>query len=87
MMRLAEDLGRERAHDLVYAAVREARENGEPLEAVLQRAAGDAGAALVAIPPDAYVGAPDLVCNVALGVWDRADAAPLPSVLEPHSEL
>jgi 3-carboxy-cis,cis-muconate cycloisomerase len=87
MMRLAEDLGRERAHDLVYAAVREARENGEPLEAVLQRAAGNASAAFIAIPPDAYLGAPDLVCDVALGDWNRADAAPLPSLLQPLSEL
>jgi 3-carboxy-cis,cis-muconate cycloisomerase len=87
MMRLAEDLGRERAHDLVYAAVREARENGEPLEAVLQRAAGTASAPLIPIPPEAYVGAPDLVCDVALDVWNRADVTPLLSVLQPLSEL
>lgn len=74
MMRLADALGRERAHDLVYAAVREAREQGEPLEAVLKRLVD--GRELHPIAPDAYLGAPDLPCDSALRAWTSAKAAP-----------
>lgn len=89
MMRLAEELGREHAHDLVYAAVREARENGEALEVVLQRYAGNAPTATVnPIPPEEYLGTPDLVCDAALRAWGRADETPtFSSVLQPISEL
>ncbi len=79
MMRLAETLGRERAHDLVYDAVREARDRGETLETVLDRiATASERAAIVEIPPDEYVGAPDVACDAALRDWrapvtDRRD--------------
>jgi 3-carboxy-cis,cis-muconate cycloisomerase len=84
MMRLADALGRERAHDLVYAAVREARDSDEPLEAVLTRNATAAEReAIVPIAPEAYVGAPDLACDAALREWglrrdQRRGTPPLP---------
>jgi 3-carboxy-cis,cis-muconate cycloisomerase len=75
MMRLADALGRERAHDLVYAAVREARDRDEPLEAVLTRhATTGEREAIIPIPPEAYVGVPDLACDAALGEWGSAAA-------------
>jgi 3-carboxy-cis,cis-muconate cycloisomerase len=75
MMRLAGVLGRERAHDLVYAAVREARDLAEPLEAVLARTASALdGGALLHIAPEEYTGNPDLVCDAALRAWsDNTD--------------
>ncbi|HLI60916.1 MAG TPA: adenylosuccinate lyase family protein [Solirubrobacteraceae bacterium] len=83
MMRLAGTLGRERAHDLVYEAVREARTSGEPLEDVLLRNATEAErVAIQPIPPEDYVGMPDLACDSALRDWAAADgavpAAPIP---------
>jgi 3-carboxy-cis,cis-muconate cycloisomerase len=88
MMRLADMLGRERAHDLVYAAVREAREREEPLEVVLERrAAASERHALIPIPPESYVGAPDVACDVALREWGELDsAATLLTVPEPKLE-
>jgi hypothetical protein len=89
MMRLAGSLGREPAHDLVYAAVCEARETSEPFETVLQRNLGSANNGTInPIPTTTYLGVPDLVCDTALRAWSRADEAPvLSSVLQPLSEL
>jgi 3-carboxy-cis,cis-muconate cycloisomerase len=85
MMHLADALGRERAHDLVYAAVRQARGSGESLEAVLRRMAD--GVDVVSIPPDAYVGAPDLACDAALAAWKHPDVGPAADiVLTPITE-
>jgi 3-carboxy-cis,cis-muconate cycloisomerase len=72
MMRLASELGRERAHDLVYAAVRKARELDESLESVLARTASavDGAASLLPIAPQDYTGNPDLVCDAALLAWN-----------------
>jgi len=75
MMRLAGPLGRERAHDLVYDAVREARDRGDSLEAVLERnATAGERSAIVPIAPDDYVGTPDLACDAALADWNAAAA-------------
>lgn len=85
MMHLAGALGRERAHDLVYAAVREAREHGEPLEVVLKRLVD--GRELIPIAPDAYLGAPDLTCDAALRAWTDGNVAPdLSPIPAPVSE-
>lgn len=65
MMRLADELGRERAHDLVYDAVRDARRDGRSLEESL--AARDAG--FEPIAPGEYVGDPDVACDAALRAW------------------
>jgi 3-carboxy-cis,cis-muconate cycloisomerase len=89
MMRLADVLGRERAHDLVYAAVREARDLGEPLETVLKRNATDSERSMVVpIPPEAYVGMPDLACDAALREWGAADPAGRPDAMpDPGPDL
>jgi 3-carboxy-cis,cis-muconate cycloisomerase len=83
MMRLAGTLGRERAHDLVYDAVREARGSGEPLEDVLLRNATEAErAAIEPILPEDYVGMPDIACEAALSDWAALDGA-VPAPLTP----
>jgi 3-carboxy-cis,cis-muconate cycloisomerase len=69
MMRLAEELGRERAHDLVYDAVREARRDGRSLEEGL--AAATEGH-FEPIAPGDYVGNPDVACDAALRAWRLA---------------
>lgn len=74
MMRLAPEVGRERAHDAVYDAVREARSSGETLEDVLARMGlAENGGARIA--PEDYVGQPDRVCDAALEAWHAADRA------------
>lgn len=67
MMRLAPVLGRERAHDVVYAAVREARASGDSLEAVLARSQDAANGG--PLEPEDYVGRPELACRAALDAW------------------
>jgi 3-carboxy-cis,cis-muconate cycloisomerase len=73
MMRLADELGRERAHDLVYDAVREARGGGRTLEESL--AAATEGS-FEPIAPGDYVGEPDVACDAALRAW-RQEPRPL----------
>lgn len=73
MMRLAGTLGRERAHDLVYAAAQTARREQVPLEEALRREAGAwleaAAGGELPIRPETYVGDPDAVCDEALRRW------------------
>lgn len=72
MMQLAPRLGREAAHDAVYAAVREARARDETLEAAMRRLGlVDDDDRLP--PPEDYVGQPDLVCDAALASWRRVE--------------
>jgi 3-carboxy-cis,cis-muconate cycloisomerase len=66
MMRLAPELGRERAHDFVYDAVRDARRAGRSLEESLA-AATDGH--FEPIAPGDYVGDPDVACDAALRAW------------------
>lgn len=66
MMRLAPELGRERAHDLVYAAAKRARGNGTSLEEALGGARSDGGESL---RPDDYLGAAEAICDEALQTW------------------
>lgn len=73
MMRLAPQLGRERAHDVVYRAVRRCRDEGEPLLAAVRAELGEDGAAtgalLEALPPESYVGRPHDTVTAALALW------------------
>lgn len=72
MMQLAPTLGRERAHDAVYEAVREARSEAETLEAAM----GRLGLIDEGDPPLAfedYVGQPDVACDAALAMWRSAE--------------
>lgn len=69
MMRLAPHLGRERAHDVVYAAAARARAEGRPLDEVI-RAAAEAGH-LLPDPVEAkdYLGEVQAICDRALAAW------------------
>ncbi|MBF8193887.1 3-carboxy-cis,cis-muconate cycloisomerase [Nonomuraea sp. K274] len=76
MMRLAPALGRERAHDLVYEAAREARENGRLLADALREVAGPgelAGLGALPIPPESYIGDAEAICAAALDAWRTID--------------
>jgi len=71
MMRLAPFLGREQAHDLVYAAVRRCRGSGERLAEVLgELIPADAAAGIGGeLAPESYVGQPEDAVNAALAMW------------------
>ncbi|MDW5596241.1 adenylosuccinate lyase family protein [Conexibacter stalactiti] len=74
MIAMAPQVGRERAHDLVYAAAQQSAAEDRPLAAVLAEHVSAAGldAALAApIAPADYVGDPDAVCDAALAAWQR----------------
>lgn len=76
MMRLAPELGRERAHDVVYAAVREARASGRSLAEALRSAAPDAVAVLGPrgrLRAEDYLGDAAIMCDAAVTRW-RAHA-------------
>jgi 3-carboxy-cis,cis-muconate cycloisomerase len=73
MIALAPDLGRESAHDLVYAAVGEVRNSGASLaEAVAARLAEDGTASPLpagGIAPQDYVGEAEAMCTAAIASW------------------
>lgn len=79
MMRLADTLGRERAHDLVYEAARVARAEGRALDTTLREVASPGELAglngSVLIPPQAYVGDPRRTCAAALKAWRTMERA------------
>lgn len=75
MIAMAPELGRERAHDLVYAAAQQSAAESRALGEVLAEhvAAAQLDPALAApIAPAQYVGDPDAVCDAALEAWSRA---------------
>lgn len=77
MIALAPALGRERAHDVVYAAARDVRAEGLPLvEAVRRRLAADGAEATLeaAIDPADYVGDAVRMCASALDLWAASTA-------------
>jgi 3-carboxy-cis,cis-muconate cycloisomerase len=80
MMRLAEDLGRDRAHDLVYDAVQAAHRTGQTLGAALTALGHERDCPelieLQPIPPEQYVGDPGAVCAAALAHWRARVQAP-----------
>jgi 3-carboxy-cis,cis-muconate cycloisomerase len=70
MMRLADRLGRERAHDLVYEAVGHCRATGEPLFTALRHALpAEVAATIEELPPESYLGRPHETVNAALALW------------------
>jgi 3-carboxy-cis,cis-muconate cycloisomerase len=73
MIRLAQVLGREQAHDVVYAAVAESRRLGQPLErtlpAVLDARAERQPAAGLASAADDYLGLATQTCDAAVTAW------------------
>ena len=73
MITLAPELGRENAHDLVYAAVGEVRETGVPLaDAVTSRLAAQGAAATLpagGIRPEDYLGEAEAMCAAAVATW------------------
>jgi 3-carboxy-cis,cis-muconate cycloisomerase len=78
MMRLAPAMGRERAHDLVYAAALHARSSGEDLVRVCARdLPEDLRAAIGPLSLDAgdYVGEAGEIAAAALARWAAAQAA------------
>lgn len=72
MIALAPDLGREKAHDVVYAAVLEARRTATPLAELMTQRLGDAGA----LDPTDYLGDYDAIVNSALADWTERASAP-----------
>lgn len=75
MMQLARTLGREQAHDAVYEAVREARALGESLERAMERR-GFYEKGAPPLPPEEYIGEPDVACDAALAAWRSVEHPP-----------
>lgn len=74
MIRLAPVLGRERAHDLVYAAVRSARSSGRSLDREIAEGTPEAVGALgedLPLSPDHYLGESRDICEAALARWQE----------------
>ncbi|TDD64956.1 3-carboxy-cis,cis-muconate cycloisomerase [Jiangella aurantiaca] len=69
MMRLAPHLGREKAHDTVYAAAGRARADGTTLDAVLRDTAEVVALLPDGIDPGDYVGQAESICDRALETW------------------
>jgi 3-carboxy-cis,cis-muconate cycloisomerase len=67
MMRLAATIGRESAHDLLYAAAQQARATARSLADVLAESAS--GAPAPGLDPRAYLGEAGAVCDAALSQW------------------
>jgi 3-carboxy-cis,cis-muconate cycloisomerase len=79
MMRLAPAIGRERAHDLVYRAVTEARRTALPLTQTLARLAAREGIELAAATadtaPESYLGEAQAICAASVASWRAAHSA------------
>ena len=91
MITLAEQLGRDRAHELLYQAVRDSRTNNEPLirtleDAVTPEVWANLGPALPTA--EAYLGSVSQVCAAALTGWrsPAKDNRPKPDVVTPKIE-
>jgi 3-carboxy-cis,cis-muconate cycloisomerase len=75
MMRLAGQLGRENAHDVVYAAVQQCRATGEPLSTALRGALPSHIAAdIEQLRPESYLGRPQETVDAALALWHTPQA-------------
>ncbi|PSL08230.1 3-carboxy-cis,cis-muconate cycloisomerase [Haloactinopolyspora alba] len=75
MMRLAPHVGRERAHDIVYAAAAQARAENVTLDDVIDRSGGTADAGPGRLDPREYVGEAESICDRALEAWhDECEA-------------
>jgi 3-carboxy-cis,cis-muconate cycloisomerase len=73
MIALAPALGRENAHDLVYAAARRVRAQNGTLSATVRAMAAERGVDLAApaISPSDYLGEVESICDSALRAWEK----------------
>jgi 3-carboxy-cis,cis-muconate cycloisomerase len=86
MMSLAREVGRNRAHDLVYEATGLARKRGVPIQEALAEVVGP-DIAVASIAPADYLGGSELACRAAVAAWAEATARPATGgVAEPNSE-
>jgi 3-carboxy-cis,cis-muconate cycloisomerase len=72
MIALAAELGREKAHELLYRAVRDSRDTGEPLLATLRSSVSEEtwGRLAPTLPqPADYVGSAEMICASVLNQW------------------
>jgi 3-carboxy-cis,cis-muconate cycloisomerase len=70
MMSLAREVGRNRAHDLVYKATGLARERGIPVQEALAEVVGP-DLRVAPIAPAEYLGDADRTCRAAIVAWER----------------
>ena len=80
MIQLAETLGREDAHDLVYEAATRARLDGRVLADALREVATEKGQAELLPEPlvtaDDYLGEATAICTTAVTAWQSTPAVP-----------
>ncbi|MBM2621801.1 hypothetical protein JIG36_40485 [Actinoplanes sp. LDG1-06] len=72
MIALAASLGRDKAHELVYGAVRDSRSEGSSLRDAVRAKVGDVTWSTIAetLPePSSYVGSARKICDAALTEW------------------
>lgn len=82
MITLAPIIGREDAHELVYEAVRRARESGSTLfETMKEMASPNTRSVLHEIQPGAYLGDSEFAISVALKNWENSENF-LPRIVE-----
>ncbi len=75
MMRLAESIGREEAHELVYRSVRDSRRSGRSLHDAVSVELDRRGLATVEVRSDGYVGDARETCRAAQASWASAVSA------------
>jgi 3-carboxy-cis,cis-muconate cycloisomerase len=87
MSRLARVIGRDKAHELVYQASRQSREQDRSLAEILSDAVGDESLRALAAPigPEEYIGATASVCDESLSAWRDCRTAVL-SEPEPRGD-
>ena len=89
MIQLAEKVGREQAHDLLYAASTRARETGTVLADALRTVAAEQG--MTDLLPEAlvqaadYLGEAESICKTAVSIWHSH--TPLQAACPPIAEL
>lgn len=74
MIALASQLGRDRAHEVLYEAVRRSREKDQPLVATLRSSLdAEAWSALEPVlpTPSDYLGSTTQICQAAVTEWRR----------------
>src|SRR5215469_4100202 len=78
MMRLAPAIGREKAHDIVYAAASQGRADQTSLADALRVILPEHLFEIVgSLEPTAYLGEAEQICAVAVSTWEQANAIPL----------
>jgi 3-carboxy-cis,cis-muconate cycloisomerase len=89
MIQLAEQVGREKAHDLLYAASTRARESGTVLADALRSVAAEQG--MSELLPESlvqardYLGEAESICKTAVSIWHSS--TPLPATCPPIADL